>query len=174
MKTVQRVVMFCDCHDFSRLQRDLGNDLFVFIEEFYDRCGQCITTAGGTIIKYIGDALLATFPEECADAAVSAARCLRREYAAIVAGLESRVDTEMEVGISAGEVFEGVIGHSSNRSFDVFGECVNEAAVVGHHRGIALTADMRKLLDPSTRVRQIEPRQLKWRDSPLEVWEVLE
>jgi class 3 adenylate cyclase len=80
----------------------------------------------------------------------------------------------MEVGLAFGEVVEGVIGHQSLRSFDVFGECVNEAAMIGHHRGIAVTGALRERLQPGTETRQLEPYRPKWRAEPLEVWAIVE
>jgi class 3 adenylate cyclase len=172
--TQTRVILFCDCHDFSRLQLALGDRLLEFMDSFYRECGECVVANGGRIIKYIGDSILAAFPEDGADDALTAGICLRREYAALVASLKTDVDSDMEVGISCGEVAEGVVGHSSLKSFDVFGECVNEAAMIGHYRGIAVTDVLRARLSPGTEVQPLEPYHPKWRADPLVVWGVVE
>ena len=48
-------------------------------------------------------------------------------------------ETELEIGIGSGEVEVGTFGHQSLRQKDVFGQEVNCTAVIGHHRGIAIT-----------------------------------
>jgi adenylate cyclase len=171
---IDRVILFCDCHQFSRLQLALKGRTLEFMNAFYRNCGECVVAHGGRIIKYIGDSILAVFPEDGSDEAVSAGACLRREYAALVDALDTEVESDMEVGISCGEIEEGEVGHESLRSFDVFGECVNEAAMIGHHRGIAVTDAVRRRLSPDTAVRELDAYHPKWRDTPLAVWEVVD
>ena len=169
-----RIILFCDCHDFSRLQLTINGPLLDFMDSFYQKCGECLVASGGRIVKYIGDAILAVFPEGSADEAVAAGACLRAEYAALVATVQTDVDSDMEVGISCGEVEEGVVGHRSLRNLDLFGECVNEAAMIGHHRGIAVTEAVRALLSDRTTVRRLKPFHPKWRTDPLTVWEIVQ
>jgi len=168
-----RVVLFCDCHQFSLVQLSLGDRTFGFLDELYRRGGECLVRNGGRIIKYLGDAILATFLGDCGDDAVLAAECLRREYAVLVREHGIDLETDMEVGLSLGDVQEGELGHDTLRGFDVFGECVNEAAMIGHHRGIAVTGALRTRLSAAIRVRELEPYRPKWRATPLEVWEVV-
>ncbi len=143
------------------------------MDSFYRVCGDCVVAAGGRIVKYIGDGILAVFPENAADRAVAAGTCMRSEYAALVSTQQTSVESDLEVGISCGEVEEGLVGHPSLRSFDLFGECVNEATVIGHYRGIAVTDAVRVRLSTETPVRAMEPYQPKWRSTPLVVWEIV-
>ena len=169
---VDRVILFCDCHDFSRLQLVLPGPLLEFMDSFYQVCGECVVASGGRIVKYIGDSLLAVFPEDAADRAVETGKCLRKKYATLVDAQQTNVESDMEVGISFGQVEEGIVGHASLRSFDLFGECVNEAAMIGHHRGIAVTDAVRARLSDTIQLRPLEPFRPKWRTDPLVVWEV--
>ncbi len=170
--TNNRVILFCDCHDFSRLQLALPGPLLEFMDSFYRVCGECVVAAGGRIVKYIGDSILAVFPEDAADRAVAAGACMRKEYSTLVTAQQTNVDSDLEVGISFGQVEEGIVGHASLRSFDVFGECVNEAAMIGHHRGIAVTDALRTRLSKETATRALEPYHPLWRADPLVVWVV--
>jgi class 3 adenylate cyclase len=171
--TVTRVVFFCDCHHFLLLTRELGDVLLEFTDSFYQQCGECIASRGGRIIKYIGDSILATFSENGADDAVAAGICARAEYASLVDRYARGVESELEVGISRGQVVEGIVGHESHRAFDILGECVNEAAIIGHHRGVAVTDEVRELLSGKYETRALEPRRLKSRDEPLAIWEIV-
>jgi adenylate cyclase len=170
---VDRVVMFCDCHNFSIVQTELTGRTLAFLDRFYQTCGECIVSAGGRLVKYLGDAVLSVFPEGGAADAVRAGICLRREYASLIAELGTSAETDMEVGISAGPVEEGEVGHRSLRTPDVFGECVNEAAMIGHHRGIAITEAVRKRLPPEFETRPVAPFPVKWRAEALAVYEVV-
>ena len=173
MTSTVRIVFFCDCHNFGFLARELGESLFEFMDDFYRRCGECIASRGGRIIKYLGDSILAVFPEDAADAAVAAGACARAEYAALVKALETDVETDLEVGISCGPVQEGIIGHESFRAFDVVGECVNQAAMIGHHRGIAITEPVRTRLSGAYETRPLQTLNLKGSAEPVSVWEVV-
>ena len=173
MTSTSRIVFFCDCHNFGFLIRELGDSLFGFMDDFYRRCGECIASRGGRIIKYLGDSILAVFPEDAAELAVAAGACARAEYAALVRALETDVESDLEVGISCGPVQEGITGHESFRAFDVVGECVNQAAMIGHHRGIAVTGPVRARLSAAYETRPLEPLNLKGAAEPLEVWEIV-
>jgi class 3 adenylate cyclase len=169
-----KAILFCDCHHFSRLQLAIGDRILEFMDSFYRECGECLVSKGGRIIKYLGDSILAVFPQGSANDVIDAAHCLRREYAELVAALGTGIESDMEVGISYGEVFEGTVGHDTLRAYDVFGECVNEAAMIGHHRGIAITESVHQLISPEIAVRPLETQHPKWRTDPLIVWEVVE
>lgn len=169
-----KTILFCDLHDFSRLVADIDGSALAFIDSFYQSCGECIVSRGGRIIKYIGDSMLATFGEDGVEEAVQAARCMRSEYAALVAGLDSSVASDMEIGISLGETEEGEVGHPSLRTFDVFGECVNEAAIMCHYRGIAITAAVKERLPDRYSVKQLPAFNAKWRSEPLAAWAVVD
>jgi class 3 adenylate cyclase len=142
------------------------------MDSFYRLCGECLVAADGRIVKYIGDGILAVFPEDAADRAVAAGACMRKEYATLVSAQQTNVDSDLEVGISYGRVEEGIVGHPTLRTFDLFGECVNEAATICHHRGIAITDAVRVRLSKETTVQALEPYRPKWRSDPLIVWEI--
>lgn len=178
MKTTvtDRIVVLFDCHNFSIVQTELGARSLEFMDEMYRRIGECVVSHGGRILKYVGDAMFALFPADSVRAAVEAARCARSEYAKQVADarFSGRIETELEVGISSGELTEGEVGHESFRCFDVAGETINEAAMIGHHRGIAIADSVRRLLPEEIEVRRLDDYQPKWRSEPLVVWEVVE
>jgi adenylate cyclase len=181
------VVVFTDVHNFSRVTLELKDrDTLGFLNEMYRRLGEELVSRGGRIIKYLGDAILAVFgqtgvslPAPPADhsalAAVQAAVAMRESYSRLVEPLAVRTETDLEVGIAFGECEVGTVGHDSLQSFDVFGECVNEAAIIGHHRGIAVTDAVRELLANSASVSftSLPDRRVKWRDDPLVLWEAV-
>jgi two-component system sensor histidine kinase ChiS len=173
MITMPCVILFTDIHDFSIVQRHLGDRAGEFIQQVYERLGEEIVCSHGTIIKYLGDAIMAVFPDKAEAAAVRCAFSMRRGYAELVREWKLPGETELEVGIGSGKVVRATFGHPSRRCEDVFGEEVNCTAVISHHRGVAVTAAARERLKESFRTRRLPDQIVKWRPEPLEVWEVL-
>jgi class 3 adenylate cyclase len=165
--------------------------LAAFIQAYYQMLGEAVVRHGGRVIKYIGDGSMSIFPAADANAgavpgsgaaaaAAAAILCgfeLRDGYARISAAARLGVETELEVGIAYGPVVAGTFGHASLRSYDVFGEAVNEAAMITHHRGVAVTGALRALFADRAAdglgFTRLPDRPLKWRPEPLEVWEAL-
>ena len=152
-RTEQLVILFTDVHDFSIVMRKMGSTgPLSFINEMYESIGEIVVRHGGTIIKYIGDAILIVFPADDpvhgARTAVECARQMRAAYTEQVRRAGITHETELETGLAIGEVERGVVGHESSRVDDVFGEAVNRAGKIGHHRGIAVTGAIKTLLGP--------------------------
>ncbi len=168
------VIMFMDIHNYSIAAITLGQSQYEFIQQVYETLGDIIVAYEGEILKYLGDGLLCVFPVALASEAVECAMKLRKAFAGVVRERNLPGDTELEVGISAGEVAIGVFGHESLRQKDVFGEQVNRAAMIGHHRGIAITESVYDVVKMRYETVQLPDFELKWQDEPLRVWEIVE
>jgi class 3 adenylate cyclase len=174
MENGTRVVLFCDIHCFSRVARALGDALPGFIQSFYQLVGDAVVSQGGRLLKYIGDSVLAVFPEGAEAAAVRSALAMRSGFPRIVPPLAAGIGTVLEVAIGCGPVWHGVFGHGSLRMEDVFGETVSETAILSHTQGIALTGAVRNAVAarfPTERQPDVTP---KWRQEPLQWWRVIE
>jgi hypothetical protein len=57
------------------------------LDDGYRRCGVAVTNGGGRVVKYMGDACLATFPEERCEQAVESARALEHAVEGLSAGI---------------------------------------------------------------------------------------
>jgi len=170
----ERVVLFADVHDYSRVSRALGVDAYDFLQEMYEKLGDIIVEHGGTIVKYLGDALLCVFPAGTENEAVDCALKLRPAFAQIVSHRGLSVETELEIGLGSGQVATGIFGHRTLLQWDVFGEEVNRAATIGHHRGIAITERVYDRVRSNYPVRRLPDFSVKWQTEPLKVWEVVE
>jgi uncharacterized protein (DUF1330 family) len=168
------VVMFTDVHSFSVVGVELRTRLPEFMQVYFQRMGEEITRHGGLIIKYMGDSLLALFGNREEENAVACAVRMRREYQNLATMYGVTTETELEVGISSGEVLVGSVGHSSLVVRDIIGETVYEAGRLMHHRGIAVTGRVRRSLGERFTLSRLEDANVKWSESPLEVWEVVE
>jgi len=169
------VILFTDIHDYSSVVKELGQagrSPAQFIQEVYRETGEAVMEQGGAILQYHGDGILCTFPGGCEGNAVRCALDMRRAYARVVGRWHIAHDTELEVGISAGKVQVGLVGHPSMQQKGLFGLAVFAAAVIGHHRGIALTEGVYQAIKDAYPTRRLPDRQVGWQDEPLKVWEI--
>jgi len=168
------VILFCDIHHFAMLQASMGlEEQGSLIQEIYEVLGECVVTEGGTIIKYMGDSLMATFQEGAEVSAVSCALAMRRAFADLLARRRISMDTELETAVGSGPVVRGVFGHRSLRAPDVFGEAVNRTAILTHYRGTAVTEEVAKAVSARFRTEALPDFQLKWTPLPLKAWRVI-
>ena len=125
-------VLFADLVGFTaRSESRDHKDTRELLTRYYDRCRQIITRYGGTVEKFIGDAVMAvwgvpTAHEDDAERAVRAGLELVAMTAAIDAGSGER-SLGLRVGIVTGEV-AATIG-AENQGM-VAGDAVNTAARV--------------------------------------------
>ena len=84
----------------------------------------------------------------------------------------ARIFQRLSIPRIVGYVAIGILGHRSLRQQDVYGEEVNRAAVIGHHRGIAITERVHDRIAVMYETRRLPDVGVKWQDEPLKVWEV--
>jgi class 3 adenylate cyclase len=169
----EKVILFCDIHNFSKIMIEIGNRYPRFIQSYYSKIGEDIVAAGGRIVKYMGDAILAVFDRDKEIQAIKCANKMRNSYLQILNKQKLKVLSELEVGINSGKVSCGEFGHNSLKAFDVFGPVVNEAAIIMHYRGIAITERVRLKLNTSIKLKELPRKKLKWQKAPLQRWAVL-
>lgn len=123
-------VLFCDIRSFTDLSEKMQPDEnFKFLNSFYKRIGPIIRTHGGFIDKYIGDAIMALFPnqpEDAIDAAINMQKMVRRFNM-----LRKRRGYEpiyIGIGIHAGNLMLGTIGEKERMESTVISDAVNLAS----------------------------------------------
>lgn len=132
------VVLFSDVRGFT--SRSEGGDAAVLVaqlNEYLSAMVEIVFANGGTLDKFIGDAIMAHWGalddgEESAfaQAAVRAALTMRTELARLNTEWQLRgwEPLEIGVGIHAGEVTAGEIGCPQRTEFGVLGDAVNLAS----------------------------------------------
>ena len=144
------VVCFLDLSYFARdaAQRDDAAVAEV-VDQYYERVGDAVAAAGGTVVKHIGDGALVVFPTERADDAMSALFALRADVDSWLAALcwASR----LMVKVHTGPVIAGGYGARGAKRFDVIGNVVNVAARLP--RPFHVTPQVFRLLSPEARKR---------------------
>ena len=96
------------------------------VDQLYERLHAAVSRAGGRVVKFIGDAMLAVFEPAQADAAVAA---LLEEKRAVDAWFQGRkIDCRLHVKVHLGKVVAGPFGGRGDKRFDVIGKEVNACA----------------------------------------------
>jgi len=130
----QRVaVLFADVRGFTRISESIGAvGTMAFLQGFHERVTHVIFQHGGTLEKYIGDAVMATFgtPMSGPDDASRALRCavtLAAETSRWSAERVADGEVPVEIGIGAhyGDAVVGSIGDGQRLDYLVIGDTVN-------------------------------------------------
>lgn len=128
-------ILFLDMRGFTaRTTGQLPYDVVFLLNRFFDAIVPCITGAGGTVDKYLGDGLLAVF--ETADEA-SSARAALQATAGIGSALigfnkmlaaEGAPEVAIGIGLHLGDLVLGEIGAAGNAPRTLIGDTVNAAS----------------------------------------------
>ena len=125
----QMSILFCDIRGFATLSEKLtAAETFGFINGFLKQMEPVISQNQGFIDKYIGDAIMALFPD--ADSAVKAAVELRKQLQIFneERRQEGKAPIEIGIGINTGELMLGILGGESRLETSVIGDAVNISA----------------------------------------------
>lgn len=138
-------VLFSDIRDFTRLADSLPPDELMALVSDYQSCMVAAVFAhGGTLDKFIGDAVMATFGTpvphpEAARQAVDAAIAMRTALTALNRERSAAGKREIRhgIGIHYGPAIVGNVGTAERLEYTVMGDTVNIAARVTDHCKIA-------------------------------------
>lgn len=129
---LERVIWFCDLRGFTAYSdRTPLEDVVGMLDRYFEAVAGPVAEAGGEVLKFIGDAMLAVFPlgsdpEKACAAALDAAR------RALASPPRELRDEGLSFGIALhlGEVMYGNLGAANRLDFTVIGPAVNEASRV--------------------------------------------
>lgn len=126
----EMAVFFSDIRDFTRLSEGMTpQENFNFLNSYLKRATPIIRSNHGFIDKYIGDAIMALFPREPADALRTGVELQR----ALIKYNEGRKSAGYEavrigIGLHSGELILGTIGEEERMQTTVIADAVNVAA----------------------------------------------
>jgi adenylate cyclase len=134
-KTV--TVLFSDIRNFTRFSAQTSSQTLVAqLNEYFTAMVECVFTHGGTLDKFIGDALMAVWGNATsagpAEDARAAARCAFAMRAALRElndrwSYEDRPLLDIGIALHGGDVVVGNIGSPNKMEFTVIGDAVNAA-----------------------------------------------
>jgi len=127
---VQRemTVLFSDIRAFTSMSERLTpGESFQFLNNYLQRMGPVIRANGGFVDKFIGDAVMALFPESPADALASAVS-MHTEVERFNTELPPDREIRIGVGLHVGALVLGVLGEAERMDGTVISDAVNVGA----------------------------------------------
>jgi adenylate cyclase len=177
-------VLFADIAGFTGLSEHLGGRVIPLLSGFLDIVSREISGQGGTIDKFIGDAVMAFWgaPATNADHALDACRaalaCQRSLRASKLSDDLGR-PLKFRIGINSGEMLVGNIGSKVRLNYTVIGDAVNvasrlEAANKEYGTEIIVGEETRRLAGDRIFVRELDRLTVYGRVGGLAIYELVD
>jgi adenylate cyclase len=179
-------VLFSDIRNFTALSESMAPEALVkFINGYLSPMTRIVLEEGGTLDKYIGDALMAFWgapvPQE--DHALRACRTALRfleELEQLKNGwiAEGLPEIEIGVGINSGQMVVGNMGSDLRFDYTVMGDAVNmasrlESANKLFQTSVMVSEETWKRIAPGATGRRLGSLRLRGRSESVRVWELL-
>jgi adenylate cyclase len=176
----QVAVLFADVRNFTPLAARLAPDETAnVLSEFFTEMVDCVFTHGGTLDKFIGDAVMAQWgaplsaPDD-ADRALEAALSMVAAVEQLNARWrsEGRAELSVGIGLNYGEAFAGHIGSDKRLEYTVIGDVVNTARRIcdwAEGGEVLISDSMRAALTKGHRLTPHDPLTLRGKHEPVTV-----
>jgi adenylate cyclase len=176
-------VMFIDVAGFTGLSERMGDRVVPLLSRYLDAVSEVIVANGGTIDKFIGDAVMAFWgaPTAQQDHAVRCCRaalaCSKAIKAAGANDDEGR-PLQIRIGINSGGMLVGNIGSELRLNYTVIGDTVNvasrlEGASKQYGTQILIGVETARLIRDAFVIREIDNVAVYGRTEGLAVYELI-
>lgn len=180
-------VLFSDVRGFTSLSETLRPDQVVaLLNRYFTPMTACIRGSGGTLDKFMGDAIMAFWnaPLDVADHPVRAVRAALR-MRSILAGLQPALRAEFGVnltvgtGIHTGPVYVGNMGSEELLDYTCIGDTVNLASRLESLSGrygvdIVCSSETARSFPPDLTFRRLDTIRVKGKSRPVHIGTVLD
>jgi class 3 adenylate cyclase len=169
-------VLFADLRGFTGFSEYSTPEQVVdMLNRYFGAATPCVLDEGGTVVQFIGDALMALFnspvrqPDHAARAA-RAALAMQRSVEAIQAGRPGW--PRFRIGVNTGPALVGNVGSEQFRSWNVMGDAVNVAARLEAvaEPGQVLVGERTWRAIAGAEGLPLGPLRLKGRSEPVRAW----
>ena len=177
--TLEMSVLFSDMRNFTMISEKLSpQQNFKFLNNYLDKMTPAINENEGFIDKYIGDAIMALFPNEPDDSVQAA---IEMNKALKLLNKDKPLDPiNMGIGIHKGNLVLGTIGRDTRMETTVISDTVNSSARLEslnkvYGTNILISGEIKTSLSPSlqSNCRLIDLTAVKGKSKLLQVYEVL-
>jgi class 3 adenylate cyclase len=181
----QVTVMFCDMEGFTSLSEKLGpEEAYSTIDKVYEILIHKVHDFEGTVNEMTGDGIVALFGapialEDAPQRAIRSALSIHREMVKFSdegksQGLSQPI--KMRIGIHTGPVVVGTVGNDLRVEFKAVGDTVNMASrieEIAEPGTTYVTEDTFKLTEGLFRFESLGDRDIRGKENPLRVYQVL-
>lgn len=126
----EATILFADIEGFTHLSERLSpREVVGVLNAFFGDAGAVVEQRGGTVVNYIGDALIAAFnaPLPLANHAGQAVEAARALQALASERTFEGCRLRLRIGVATGPVAAGTVGGANHQSYTVYGDTVNVA-----------------------------------------------
>lgn len=177
-------VLFADIRSFTMVSESMSpRDNFDFINEYLGRVSPIIRAHRGFVDKFIGDAVMALFPES-AEHAVSAALEMQRSLVDFNAvGKEiGRPEIKIGIGLHTGNLMLGTVGECMRMEGTVISSAVNlssrlEGLTKEYGVDIIISDKVQKAIADKKlgcHIRSLGPARVKGKKGDVHIYEVID
>lgn len=169
-------VLFADLRGFTRWAEDRPpEEVMYMLNQKLALGASAVLAEGGTLDKYMGDALMAVFntPVAQADHASRAVRVAQAIREAIA--ISSNDGLDFSIGINTGPVVAGYVGTQAMMNYTVLGDAVNQAKrlqEMAKPGQILISETTHALLETPVGVENYGSMHLRGRAQPVQVFEI--
>jgi adenylate cyclase len=169
---VEVTALFADLRGFTMFsEMSSPEEIVALLNRYFEVATRCVLAEGGTVVQFVGDALLALFnaparQPDHARRAAAAALALQSEIERIAAVDEPR----FRVGINTGPALVGNIGSEALRNFNAMGDAVNVASrlqSLAEPGTVVIGGATATALDDSAVTRFLGDMMVKGRQAPV-------
>src|SRR5882762_5382309 len=177
------VVFFSDIRGFTPMSETMSPDeIAKLLTEYFTEMVDKVFEHGGTLDKFMGDAIMALWgaPIAHADDADRAVQCALEQLTELEKlnakwKQEGRTEVQIGIAINFGEVFAGNIGSDRRLEYTVIGDAVNTAYRLCGKAGpneILISEPFYQQLKKKPPVEALEPIQVKGKTKKIPVYRV--
>jgi adenylate cyclase len=179
-------ILFADIRSFTEIsENNKPEKVVAFLNSYLEVMVHIIQRHGGTIDKFIGDAILAVFgaPKSYEDNSMRAVKAAQE----MIEALET-IDCDqikipngvlsIGIGIHEGDVIVGNIGSSNKFDYTVIGDSVNLASRIEgltkyYHSGVIISQSVKEKLDNKFLLREIDSVRVKGKENPVLLYSLI-
>lgn len=186
--SINAVLVYADLKGFTKLSDTIDReDLVEMLDHYLDQMASPIEVAGGEILKFMGDGVLATFELTSSDEDATRVICatalgVTQKMAEGVDRLNHKRRTankptmELDIALHVGEVMYGNVGSETRLDFTVIGPAVNEVSRIEalcdqlDTRLVASGDFVRTCADAASTLRSCGYHELRGVSEPIELF----
>lgn len=176
-------VMFSDIRAFTTISESMTpQENFNFVNAYLKRVSPEIRNHYGIIVKFLGDGMMAVFPDGADDAvAAGVAKQLRVQEYNVERVAQGYLPVQVGIGIHVGHMMLGMVGETNRIQGDAFSDNVNLTARLEgltKYYGVSMLISgqtLEYLSNPDQyQMRFLDRAIVKGRNEPITVYEVLD
>ena len=176
-------IMFTDIRSFTSMSEKMRPDeVFRFVNAYLGRVSPIIRNHDGIIVKFLGDGVMAVFPNRAEDILNAGIEKLQKvEEYNLRRISEGYPSIRIGIGAHTGHIMVGMIGEAARMEGDVLSDNVNLTARLeglSKYYGVSFLVSGELVEKLSSRekyhIRFLDKVQVKGRESPIMIYEVFD